>query len=321
MNDPDRTMTSLTWYDARTVLRAVPYGGVDESARSLQVPPAVQATVSPVIVAIRWAAVMYGMVYAAFKVADERNLEVVYALIVVLFLASWRTVRPIRLAGRRRRDIVLAFTDAILVGAAVGISGGFDSPYIFAVLACAAVVAFGWGILAGCLSLAVGVAAIFAIQPFWSQGLADSPDQALAVGLLLVLAVVLAGILHNRLLEAEEKRENLSGRVDLLSEANDLLHLLNQVARTLPESLDMREAMNRTRAEIQRAFGADAIAVVVYDDLNDEWTPQIAEGCALRPSSTAEELPARPAAGDRGQAAGADPRLRRGPSPPHATRI
>ena len=177
MNDPDRTMTSLTWYDARTVLRAVPYGGVDESARSLQVPPAVQATVSPVIVAIRWAAVMYGMVYAAFKVADERNLEVVYALIVVLFLASWRTVRPIRLAGRRRRDIVLAFTDAILVGAAVGISGGFDSPYIFAVLACAAVVAFGWGILAGCLSLAVGVAAIFAVQPFCPRGSPTAPTR------------------------------------------------------------------------------------------------------------------------------------------------
>ena len=133
MNDPDR-MTTLSVEEAGTVLRAVPYGGVDDSARSLRVPPAVQATVSPVIVAIRWAAVMYGLLYGAFEVAGGRDLRVVYALVVVLFLTSWRTVRPIRLAGGRNRDVILAFTDAILVGAAVGLSNGFDSPYIFSVV-------------------------------------------------------------------------------------------------------------------------------------------------------------------------------------------
>lgn len=291
MNDPDRTTTPLSVDEAGTILRAVPYGGVDDSARALRVPPAVQATVSPVIVAIRWAAVMYGLVYAAFKVAGERDMGVVYALVVVLFLTSWRTVRPIRLAGGRRIDVALAFTDTILVGAAVGISGGFDSPYIFSVLACAAVAAFGWGILTGCLNLAVGVVALYALLPFSVDGLTTPGNQVFAMSLLLLLAVVLAGLLQSRLLEAERKRENLSGRLDLLTEANDLLHLLNKVARTLPESLDMREAMHKTRFEIQRAFEADAIAVVVYDDLKDEWAPQITEGCALRPSSTADELP------------------------------
>ena len=179
----------------------------------------------------------------------------------------------------------------MLVGAAVGLSGGFGSPFIFSVLAVAAVAAFGWGVRTGLACLVVGLAAITLGLPFTSRSAWAGTPEVLAIVLLSLLTVVLAGLLRDRLLEAESRRASLAGRVDLLSEANDLLHILNQLARTLPMSLDLREAMNHAREQIQRAFDADAVALVVVDDLSDEWTPQIAEGCALRPSSTTAELP------------------------------
>jgi signal transduction histidine kinase len=289
MTEPERSPI-LNLNDAAVALRTLPYGGIDDSTRALRFPPAVQATVSPVIVAIRWGAAMFGMVFAAFR-ASTGDRDVVKTLIVVLFLTTWRTMRPIRLGATRRRDLVLGFTDAVLVGAAVGLSGGFDSPFIFSVLAVAAVAAFGWGVRTGLACLVVGMASIVLGLPFTDHSALNGTSQTIAIVLLSLLTVVLAGLLRDRLLDAEGRRASLAGRVDLLSEANDLLHILNQLARTLPMSLDLREAMSNARQQIQRAFDAEVVALVVLDDLSDEWTPQIAEGCALRPSSTTAELP------------------------------
>jgi signal transduction histidine kinase len=289
MTDLDRS-TMITLDDAAVALRTLPYGGIDDSTRALRFPPAVQATVSPVVVATRWGAAMFGMVFAAFR-ASTGDRDVVKTLVVVLFLTTWRTMRPIRLGAARRLDLVLAFTDAILVGAAVGLSGGFDSPFIFMVLAGAAVAGFGWGVRAGLACLVVGIASMALPRPFTGGSLVAGVSQTVALAVLFVFTVILAGLLRDRLLDAERRRASLAGRVDLLSETNDLLHILNQLARTLPMSLDLREAMSHARAQIQRAFDADVVALVVLDDLSDEWTPQIAEGCALRPSATTDELP------------------------------
>ena len=68
MTEPERS-PSLDLNDAAVALRTLPYGGIDDSTRALRFPPAVQATVSPVIVAIRWGAAMFGMVFAAIQAA------------------------------------------------------------------------------------------------------------------------------------------------------------------------------------------------------------------------------------------------------------
>src|SRR5687768_15787071 len=102
MTDHDRS-PSLTLEDAATALRTLPYGGIDDAARSLRLPPAVQATVSPVIMSIRWGAAMFGMVFAATR-AEGGDTPVVATLAVVLFLTTWRTLRPIRLGSERVLD-------------------------------------------------------------------------------------------------------------------------------------------------------------------------------------------------------------------------
>ena len=227
----DRTPI-ITLQDAAAALRALPYGGIDDATRSLRLPAQVQATVSPVINAIRWAAIMFGMVFAAAR-ANDGHLDVVGCLAVILFLTTWRTMRPIRLGSNRLIDRLLVFSDAMIIGAAVGFSGAFESPFIFGLLAGAAVAAFGWGLWAGLGNLIVGGIATLAGTWFSSSAnFGAGSRSALAIQGAFLLATASIGFGRDRLLDNERRRATLAGRVDLLSETNDLLHILNQLART-----------------------------------------------------------------------------------------
>lgn len=289
MTDPERTPT-LTLDDALSALRAAPYGGMDDAARGLRLAPAIQATVSPVITAMRWGSTMFGMIYAATR-ASAGDGAVVVTLAAVLFLTTWRTLRPIRLGSMRQLDRGLAFSDAALVGVAVGLSGGFESPFAFSLLAVAAVAAFGWGVRSGLAALAVGAVALGFGTLFGSAPFNPFDLQVLALVGSFVVTTLLAGLGRDRLIDAEKRRQLLAGRIDQLLETNDLLSYLNQVARTLPMSLDLREALGMARSQIRDAFDARVVALLVCDDASGEWVPYIADGCALGPSSSVEDLP------------------------------
>lgn len=274
---------------AVTALRALPFGGADDATLAMRLPPAVQATVSPVIAAVRWGAVMFGMVSAVSR-ANKGNLEVVATLAVVLFLTTWRTLRPIRLAATTPAGRLAPVIDAVVIGVAVGWSGSFTSPFIFCVLAAAVVAAFGWGLAGGAVSAVAGLGAMAAVAVLSGDGVRPAQAQGPVIVASCVLMVVLVGFARARLLDAEQRRATLAGQVDLLAETNDLLHILNDLARTLPQSLDLREALGMARRELRRTFDAEVIALVTLDDNTGEWVPQIAEGCAMRPSATAGQL-------------------------------
>ncbi|MDY7104767.1 MAG: histidine kinase [Actinomycetota bacterium] len=307
---PVSPITSITPSEAATALRALPFGGMDDSTRSLRLPAPVQATISPVVAAIRWGTVMFGLIFAADE-ASNGLLDPVVTLGIVLFVTTWRTLRPIRLGSTDIRHRLLALTDTLVVGIGVGINGAFSSGFVFCVLAAATVGAFGWGMATGLVLIVAGVGAIWAgtliAQPFTDvltgggerdeaiEFVLSSQDSALTIA-SFALTVGLVAFARARLLDAETRRQSLTGRVDMLVEANDLLRILNQVARTLPTSLDLREAMDNARDQIREAFGAEVVALVVKDEQSEEWIPQITDGCALRPSSTAEDLPPQLAA-------------------------
>ncbi len=240
---------------------------------------------------------MFGLVFAAPKAADG-DLHVVTTLSIVLFMTSWRTFRPNRLASNDPMQQVLVFTDAAIIGAAVGWSGGLESPYIFCLMTVALVAAFGWGMARGLFVSAVGFVAL-------ATGLAWGTDDqligadgqltsqsALTAAAFMLGAVAIAAFARTRLLDAEIRRVQLAGKVDALSETNDLLHLLNEVARTLPVSLDLREAIDSTRLQLTKTFRPDTLCLLIYDEHNDEWTPQISDGCVVRPATGSAGLPA-----------------------------
>lgn len=271
-------------------LRALPYGGIDDSTRNFALPPAVRATVSPVLNSLRWGAVTFGVVFAAPKAAAG-DLQVVITLTACVFITCWRTAIPIRLASNRVGDRIVAFTDIAILSAAVGVSGGLSSPFIYCVLAAVTVVAFGWGGIFAAGGIATALVAMALGSESAGRQIEIGSQEQLGSLAAIIIAAGIAAFARSRLLEAENKRASLAGRVGALSETNDLLTLLNGMARSLPTSLNVREAMDGVRRQIIDTFHPDLIALIEYVDGSDEWVPKLADHCELQPTMRFGELP------------------------------
>ncbi len=279
--------------DAVAAIRALPHGGMDDATRRMDLPPTARAAVSPAVMALRWGALGYGLVFAAPQ-AFRGEWSAVFATAVCLFLTTWRTVLPVRLASTDRWGALAPIVDVAVVGLAVGVDGGVQSSYFFCVLATVVVAAFGWGRTRGAVALLGAVATMALGTAVGPVGLAAQWDDQrdLAAVVVLVLAVLAAAFIRSRLVEGEEAREELAGEVERLSEANDLLNLLNVAARTLPSSLTLREALARIRTQIGSSFEPRVACLLTWDEHAEEWVPKLADGCALRPAYRNGDLPA-----------------------------
>ena len=278
--------------EAVAAYRALPYGGMDDATRRFDLPPSLRAAVSPAISALRWGALGYGLVFAAPS-AFRGSYPAVIATAVCLFITTWRTVIPVRLASDEPLHELAPILDLAVLGVAIGYDGGVQSPYYFCLLAALVVVAFGWGWLRGAAGLGVALVALAAGTALGSTTLVDQVDgqRDLAAIITLVLATVAAAYVRGRLVDAEHRRAGVAGQVDPLSEANDLLTLLNTVARTLPNSLTLREALDRSREQMHDSFDARVICLLTFDENSEEWVPKLADGCTLRPSYLRADLP------------------------------
>lgn len=110
------------------------------------------------------------------------------------------------------------------------------------------------------------------------------PVAAMLAGLSLV------GFGRKRLLDVEARRLNLSRRVSALSETNDLLSALNSIARTLPDSLNLRDAIDSVRQQLLESFQPQVMALLERDS-SGAWTPRLVEGTQFSLNTETEELP------------------------------
>lgn len=278
--------------DTVAALRALRYGATDEAIRSIALPPSVRASVSPTISALRWGAVGYGLVLSAPD-AFEGSYATVVALAVCLFITTWRTIIPIRLGSENLSERLAAYGDVAVLAFATGFGGGLESPFIFAVMIAAVVVSFGWGYIDGSIAFLIAVGSMIAGVALGTDPLAAQVDDQRSLGLVLtmLLAVLASAAVRTRLVESERRRIALAGQVESLSEANGLLTLVNSVARTLPTSLTLREALHTAQRQITDTFDARVVCLLTLDENTDEWVPKLAEGCVLRPAYRSDALP------------------------------
>jgi signal transduction histidine kinase len=278
--------------DTVAALRALRYGATDEATRSIALPPSVRASVSPTISALRWGAVGYGLVLSAPD-AFEGSYAAVVTLAVCLFITTWRTIIPIRLGSEHPSERLAAYGDVAVLAFATGFSGGVESPFIVSVMIALIVVAFGWGYVDGAIALVLGTGSMLGGVLLGSSRLADqlNDQRDLTTCLTVLLAVLTAAAVRNRLLESERRRVALLGEVESLNEANGLLTLVNSVARTLPTSLTLREALHTAQRQISDTFDARVVCLLTLDENTDEWVPKLAEGCVMRPAYSAGSLP------------------------------
>ena len=274
-----------------SALRSLPHGGLDDTARHLALPPAVRSAVSPLVVALRWSAIAYGMIFGTVQVFATGDFAIVGALTACLFLTTWRTSLPLKLGSPATPVRVAALTDTFIVAVAAGVSGLSESPFRFCVMAAVAVAAFGWGASWAAAATAVGAAGLVLGQLLAAPSGWPSAASLSAFAITVVVVAVLMVFAHVRLLDAERRRQGMAGRLEILGEANDLLTVLNSVARTLPNSLNQREALDAARVQLTITFRPSVIALLELDESHDEWIPKLAEGCMLRPTATISDLP------------------------------
>lgn len=243
-------------------------------------------SLTTVLAALRWGAVMIGLAWAA-TLAAKGDVWVVITLSVAIFITSWRTITPIRFGESGMFPLLKAVGDVGALSLAIGLSGGLSSPFVGSLFVAMAVAGFGWGLAIGVLSgiIAVVLTSMSAVV-FEGEGL-QYPGP-LAVTALAGVAII-PGVALDRLADIELRRKAVVAQRDRLAETNELLELLTDVARTLPSSLDLNDVLQATREQLTETFEAQRIAIISYED--GDWAPQFQDGFDIPPQVRSSELP------------------------------
>lgn len=256
--------------------------------------------VGGVIIAIRWITVLVGLVFAAMRVS-EGNLGLVATVAITVFITCYRSISPINLGAKFALNEpdpdanptisrFFAIADVVILSAAIGITDGFSNPFVGSVFAAIAVVAFGWGFLSGVFSIVLGIATTtFVLYLSENLEFVEYAQQIGIVGGFFLAISIMPAVALKRILEVEGQGARVAEQRDRLAETNNLLEVLNDLARTLPSSLDLADAVEATKQQLVETFAADRLAVLVYEE--GTWSPIVQEGFQIPPKVTHAGLP------------------------------
>ena len=297
----DTILDSSRW---ATVTQQVPEHFADEvHPGDLYRAPVLSSSVNAVLAALRWGAVMLGLIFAASDAADG-EMRVVGTVAVAIFVTSWRTISPIRLGHPSPIQLGYALADVAILAAALSLFGGLENPMVGTLFVAISVAGLGWGLAVGAsaaglamvvvtvgLAVNIGLDRTVEMAEFGPDLARQLLPPALAISALAGVAI-LPGVALNGLLVVEANRKFAATQRNALAQTNDLLAALNQLARALPSSLDLADVIDTTREELAspQTFDARRIAVLSLED-DGKWSTLINVGFNLPPELHDTELP------------------------------
>jgi signal transduction histidine kinase len=241
------------------------------------------------ILALRWATVSTGAVLALL---DLRSSAAAMAATSLLCLYSgFRLLRPLPSSdGREPSPLGIAAELAVAL-AAVTMSGGFGSPFVFVTLVPILLAGFNQGYTAG---FAAAAAASLPLCVVWATlpSARVATETASQVVLVFAATGALAGYARRLFVDAAAEQASYQDRVSRLTEANALLSELTQVARTLPSSLDLRDTVTAAMGHLRQLVNFDAAAILVLDAATGTWRSEAVAGLPAPPPMTTHQLPA-----------------------------
>jgi signal transduction histidine kinase len=251
-----------------------------------------RTAVTSAVTALRWGAVAYGIAVVAPAGALNTATDVI-ALGVCVFLTAFRTVSPLHLGADGAGPRASSLLDVAVFALATGWTGAEDSPWVFCAMSAVALAAFGWGarhaFAAGAVGLVGAVAGVmlggWPLEILWESRI------DLVIAFTTVAAAAVGVFVRRRLLDADARTARARGELATLRHANALLGELSEVALNLPGAFTLRDALERTRSQVNTFLHPRVIAVVTLDEHNDEWTPKMTDRCAMRPSYPLDDLP------------------------------
>jgi signal transduction histidine kinase len=182
-------------------------------------------------------------------------------------------------------------TEAALIGIAVAGTGYFESPIAFSLLTAVSVAGFvsGFGTalrLAGATTLAIGIPSI-------GEGAAFRDDIRLTAqwAVELFLVAIVAGYARRISGDADVRQAEALDRMGRLSDANELLFSLHQVAQQLPASLDLDEVLDGTIDRLRDLLSFDSAAILLHEPTDGSWSIARRYGSRLPGALPPADLP------------------------------
>jgi signal transduction histidine kinase len=214
----------------------------------------------------------------------------VAAMSVLLAYSAWRTVRPFPKPGDLRVGTGALLVDGAIAVGAVAVSGGWNSPFVFALLVAIAIAGFTRDYIAGLAVAGFGALGLVVASVVASSARAG-PETALQVLLVYTATAGVAGYTRKLFLETEARHAAFADRADRLTEANALLSQLTQVALTLPSSLDLGDTLATAMGHFRELFEFSGATILVLDAATDTWRAEASTGLPAPPPLLPLELP------------------------------
>jgi signal transduction histidine kinase len=240
------------------------------------------------ILALRWATVSTG---AFLSLVELRTSVAAMAATSLLCLyAGFRILRPLPRPEGRDAPAVSIAVELAVATAAVAISGGWNSPYVFVVLVPVLLAGFTRGYPGG--FAAAGAAGVLLLLAGSTTSSAQAPTETASQVVLVYAATgALAGYARRLFVDAVAEQASFEDRVSSLTEANALLSQLTSVALTLPSSLDLGDTVTATMGHLGQLFEFSGATVLVLDAATGTWRAEGVTGLPAPAPMTTSQLP------------------------------
>ena len=243
-----------------------------------------------IIFAVRLGTTALSMALAASAI-NQGHLNVIVWSSIVLTYNGFRLWQPLRDDGDTA-SLIRLLVEVGLSSLAIVFTGAWNSPLVYPILTSIIVAGFSRGFgfalrIAIAVSVAVGTAQV--IQPVAGQN-----PWAISTQWSIELVVVAATSGYARRIfgEARQRHTLTLSRLDRLTDANELLTSLHQVAQALPASLDLEEALDGTMGRVRELFRFDAAALLLFDETDGQWEVARWDGRRLPNKVAQRDLPA-----------------------------
>ncbi|MGE0304732.1 MAG: GAF domain-containing sensor histidine kinase [Acidimicrobiia bacterium] len=247
--------------------------------------------VVPLVAPFRWCALAVAATLAAPQLGDANVMMVIWFIALPTY-AALRTAVPLRF-GRSKKAAFEVIVEIAINAAAVASTGSWQSPFVFCLMT--AVIAGGFSRsyrFAIRTSMASAIAVTlphFLIVPSIT---ADDTQEAAIWTLMLLMVAGVSGYARRISTESVNQQRQALDRMGQLSEANELLHSLHQLAQTLPASLDLDEVLDSGVGSVRDLLRFDALTIMLRDPSDESWNPVRREGNRAQGSLTMPKLPA-----------------------------
>lgn len=235
---------------------------------------------------LRWGIVVVGIVLSLSRGTSSSANNICVGILVTYTLL--RTFWPLKL-GKSKTLLygAIAFELFLAIGVVIA-TGTWNSPFVATLLFPVIAAGFAGGWIAG-FGFAAVAAAIIGIDAGFDPDIPIRDTVNWTVEMFLVAA--LASYARRIFADAQQRASVAATRMKQLSQANALLHELNQVAQTLPASLDLQETLDSTAIHVKDIFGPDQITILLYDETTQTWTTAALRGTKERTMLRTNDLP------------------------------